>query len=104
MNSDCRVQATMTFDEVISAMSEGNPGAIECIALMFLDDPYGTMLDLLLLDSLEIYGSKLYMIWNDCCDRNVKKMKKTLEAFRKGQFSKEEIHKNLSEVYAKPFI
>lgn len=99
-----RINPYMSLEEVITIMSEGNPGALECIGLMFLDEPYDTALDLLLLDKLEIYGCKLYMIWNDCCGRDVKKMRETIKAFRSKKFSKEEIHENLSQTYAKPFI
>ena len=99
-----RINPYMGLKEVISTMSEGNPGAMECIGLMFIDDPYDTALDLLLLDELEIYGSKLYMLWDDCCKRDVKKMRETIQAFRDKKFSKEEIHKNLSQLYADPFV
>lgn len=104
MGTPYRINGYMSWPEVIEAMSEGNPGAIECIGLMFLDEPYDTALDMLLLDKLEIYGSKLYMLWNDCCGRDVQKMRKTIKAFRSHKFTKEQIHENLSQVRAQPFI
>ena len=104
MNTLNKLTPYMDLTTVISIMTEGNPGAAECIGLMFLDDAYDTALDLLLLDKLEIYGSKIYMLWNDCCGRDVQKMRKTISAFRNHKFTKEQIHENLSQVRAKPFI
>ena len=62
------------------------------------------LLDIMLFDSMGIYGSKIYMVWNDCCGRDMKKFKETIQAFREGKFSVEEIQENLSRVRAKPFI
>lgn len=104
MSNNNRINPYMGLHEVISIMSEGNPGALECISMMFADNAYGTAIDLLLFDKLEIYGSKLYMVWNDCCNRDMKKFKETIRAFRSEKFTKEQIHENLNQIRAKPFI
>ena len=62
------------------------------------------LLDILYFDSLGIYGSKIYMLWNDCCDRDMGKLNETLQYFREGDISEEEIHANLDKVRAEPFI
>ena len=98
-----RITAGMTLTEVIITMADGNPGALTCMMQMVQSDPMA-MLDLLSLDSLGIYGSKLYMLWSDCCGRDMKKFKETIIAFREGKFSYEEIHANLNQTYGKPFI
>ena len=102
-NTNTRITADMNMQDMLFTMSEGNPGALTCMMQMMNSDPMA-LLDILLFDSLGIYGSKIYMVWNDCCDRDMVKFKETIQAFREGKFSKEEIHENLSHVRAKPFI
>ena len=93
----------MKVYEMIDIMSEGNPGAMQTIIQM-LQDPSGFM-DLLSLDSLDIRGTRLYMLYSDCCDRNIKKFKRTLQLLRYGVFSHDEIMANLNvEAIALPFI
>ena len=102
-NMNTRITADMTMMDMLITMSEGNPGALTCLMQMLESDPMA-MLDILLFDSMGIYGSKIYMVWNDCCGRNMEKFKKTIQAFREGKFTEQEIHDNLSRVRAKPFI
>lgn len=99
-----RINANMDMVEIIATMSEGNPGAATCMIQMFQYDFLTTMRDILWFDSMQIYGSKIYMIWNDCCKRDISKFKNTMEYLRSGKISKEEIHKNLNNVRAVPFI
>ncbi len=97
-----KIKANMSMMDIIMVMSEGNPGALT-ILMQMIKDPSG-FLDILTCDSLEIRGSKLYMLWNDCCRRNYAKFKRTLTMLRTGIFSQEEIEKNLGLVRAIPFI
>ena len=101
--ANTRITANMTIKEVLITMSDGNPGALTCMMTMLDSDPLA-LLDILVLDSLEIYGSKLYMLWNDCCDRDMAKLKKTIQYLNSGAISKEEIHSNLGQIRAVPFI
>lgn len=75
-----RIELTDNLMDVFIKMSEGNPGALT--ALMDVHskaeeiDPQGAMGGLgtiLLLDTWEIYGSSIYILWNDKCDRDVRK-------------------------------
>ena len=67
--------------DVITKMSEGNPGALNAM-MDILDkhdgiDPQAGMGGIgvmLLFDSWGIYGSKIYVLWNDKCDRSVRRM------------------------------
>ena len=102
-NNNTRITANMTVEDMLIIMSEGNPGALTCMMQMIKFDPEA-LLDILLFDSIGIYGSKIYMLWNDCCDRDMKKFKETIQAFRDGKFSEKEIHENLSQIRARPFI
>lgn len=98
-----RITLNMNMSEMLSTMSEGNPGALICMMELLENDPMA-ILDILYFDSMGIYGSKIYMIWNDCCGRDMSKFKETIQYLRSGAVSEEEIHENLNRVRAKPFI
>lgn len=96
-----KIKADMTVLDTCMAMGEGNPGAIVCVIEMMNQ---GMLLDLLMLDTKEVYGEKLYMLWNDCCDRDMEKYKKTLELIRTGAITDEQLHANLNQCRARSFI
>ena len=98
-----RITASMDMQEMLITMSEGNPGALTCMLEMLQTDPMA-LLDILYFDSMGIYGSKIYMLWNDCCGRDMSKLRETIQYLRSGAVSKEEIHENLNRVRAEPFI
>ena len=98
-----KIKSDMSVYDVIRVMSEGNPGAMKVIMEM-LQEPTG-FLKLLVLDSMDIRGARLYMLHNDCCGRNMKKFNRTLELLNYGVFSHDEIMANLNvNAYALPFI
>ena len=99
-----RITKDMTTETMLITMCDGNPGALTCMMEMIQHDTFSGIMDIMLFDSMGIYGSKIYMVWNDCCGRDMEKFKETLKAFREGKFTEEEIHQNLSLPYAKPFI
>lgn len=103
LNNKNRITSNMSLQDMLFEMSEGNPGALTCMMQMLNSYPEA-LLDILLFDTMGIYGSQIYMVWNDCCGRDMDKFKETIQAFREGKFSEEEIHENLSQGYAKPFI
>lgn len=84
-------------DNAMSAvvkMSEGNPGAmtalmevIKCGEQVDPDDFMGGLGKILALDTLEIYGTNIYVLWNDICDRNTSKMIAVLRAYQLGFIS-----------------
>ena len=98
-----RIRANMDLTEMLFTMSEGNPGALTCMMQMLQSNP-SALLDILYFDTMEIYGSKIYMLWNDCCNREMTKLSETIKYFKSGKISKEEIHENLNRVRALPFI
>ena len=98
-----RITTDMNIKEMIVTMSDGNPGAIACM-LNMLDNNPKALLDILFFDTMEIYGSKIYMLWNDCCGRDMKTFRDTINYIREGNVSKEEVHENLNRVHAEPFI
>ena len=103
-----KLQLTDSTIEILDKMSEGNPGAISILTTLLFKETAQEMVDsvmhiILPLDTLGVYGSKLYMLWTDACDKNEDKVKKVIELWRTGKLTKEEIHENLNQGYAKPF-
>lgn len=98
-----KLNSNMSGMEVIMAMCEGNPGAM-MVLMGMMESPTGLM-DIFMLDSMDIRGSHLYMLSNDCCGRDPNKFARTLMMIRSGVFTQEEIHHNLEDRgYAVPFI
>lgn len=58
----------MTTRDVVIEMSEGSPGAIN--AMMVLLNEGGTLLDLLHLDDMNIWGPQIWIAFKDHCDRD----------------------------------
>ncbi len=99
-----RVFMDRTLCDVIAIMAEGNPGALDCLfRLLDLDMRRSVIKYLYVLDDFEIYGYKIYMLYNDCCDRNIEALAELLDAFDAGYYTKEEVQKNLNRPRALPF-
>lgn len=74
-----RIKLTDNSMDAIMKMSEGNPGA--AILLMQMLSPEGDAIDpdafgggmgkILLLDTFGIYGTDIYVLHNDICERNM---------------------------------
>lgn len=97
-----KINSNMNSVDIIMTMSEDNPGAIQ-IVMQMMNNPRSFM-DILLCDSLNIRGSKLYMLHNDCCERNTDKFNRTLMMLRNGVYSQDQIQSNLNLIRAIPFI
>jgi len=55
----------VTFD-----ICEGNPGALNFLIQAYDSDPFKAETAFQKLQDSNITGDKLYMIWNDCCNRD----------------------------------
>ena len=92
MNKE-RIQLTDSTLDVITKMSEGNPGALTVIMQLLSsekidpDSALGGLGNILSLDSYGIYGSDIYIFHNDICDRKINKMIAVLRAVQLGFFS-----------------
>ena len=60
-NTNTRITSDMNGQEILMAMSDGNPVALTCMLQMLASDPMA-FLDILLFDTMGIYGSKIYMV------------------------------------------
>jgi len=79
--------------EIITKMSDGNPGAMSALAELIKnneridpDSVLGPLGAILYLDSVKIYGSDIYILFNDKCNRDVRKLIMLLRAAQMGKF------------------
>lgn len=54
-------------------LCEGNPGALSFMGQAYAVDMFRAEDAFQRMQDNKISGSKLYMLWNDCCDRDTKK-------------------------------
>lgn len=88
-----KIKSTDTIESAMIKMSEGNPGALTVLMILIKEDEMNIVKYILALDTLEIYGSNIYILWNDCCDRNISKVKDIIDSWRSCFLSAEAIHK-----------
>lgn len=98
-----KINNNLTVDDLIDAMADGNADALMFIKEMMQTNAKAVP-NILFLDKMEIYGSKLCVFWTDCCGRDQSKVNETIDFLKKEGVSKEKIHENLNQAYAKPFI
>jgi hypothetical protein len=58
-------------DKVSYAITEGNPGALHFLLYAYKQNPLRAEICFTRMQKAGITGSKLYMLWNDCCNRDV---------------------------------
>ena len=58
----------VTFD-----IAENNPGALTFLTQAYSYNPFMAENAFSRMEENGIKGAKLYMLWNDCCDRDTKK-------------------------------
>lgn len=89
-----KIQMEDTVMEIIAKMSDGNPGAINTMMIIMQEhdkiDPQaflGGMGAIMMLDTYEIYGADIYVLFNDKCNKDVRKMLMLMRATQLGFFS-----------------
>jgi len=89
---------------IVNKMSDGNPGAITAMMEMLSKgteiDPQAMMGGLgaiLGLDTLGIYGSDIYILWSDQCNRDVRELLMLLRANQLGFVSSDKIIANAKD-------
>jgi len=94
LKKDSRIQLTDTILDVVIKMSGGNPGAMEAVvrlqkeaAAIDPDDIMGGLGCVLFLDTLSIYDSNIYLLYNDICRRDLPSMVALLRAVQLGYLS-----------------
>lgn len=71
-----RISAFDPLIDNIVAMSEGNPGAMTVLSKMLTTDidpesVLGPIGSLLMLDNMDIYGSKIWILYKDVCNQSI---------------------------------
>lgn len=95
-------QNNITLDEVVKDLvfnySQGNPGAMTVVTLILKaaakDLAYMQCLDMF--DKLKLKGPKLYMLWNDCCNRDIDKILKITFLLKLGELTEQDIHEHIN--------
>lgn len=88
-----KITLTMTGVEAVAALSEGNIGAVNVLVQILSGgakhdpDCASPILSLLELDSLGIYGSRIWQLYKDVCGQNLGKMLAVLRAYQLGFLS-----------------
>jgi len=89
-----RLELTDNTMSALMKMAEGNPGAISAMMEILEKhdsiDPQAMMGGLgaiMLLDTWEIYGTDIYILFNDKCNRDVRQLLMLMRATQLGHFS-----------------
>lgn len=64
----------VTFD-----IAEGNPGALTFLMLAYQVNPFRAEICFRKMQEAGVTGARLYMLWNDCCNRNAEIALKIME-------------------------
>ena len=96
-NHKPRIGLMDTGLDVITKMSEGNPGATKVLAQLMMRETLDGLGTILLFDTIGLYGRRIYMLWNDCCDRDLERVLQIMEAFRSGKIIIESIHEHVQD-------
>lgn len=93
-----RLDLTDSMQTAIVKMAEGNPGAVSALIDLYKKgpwiDPQSAMpefMPMLSLDQHGIYGSSIYILWSDKCDRDARKVLVLLRAVQLGHWSKHKL-------------
>lgn len=94
-----RIELTDTGMNMIMKMADGNPGAVSAMMAIIAEhdaiDPQAIMGGVgavMMLDTWEIYGSDIYILWNDKCGRDVRKMLMIMRSCQMGNFSQSKLN------------
>lgn len=112
-----KIQLTDSIQDVLFKISEGNPGALNvCINILKEgekidpDNAMGGLGVLLSLDTLGLYGSKIWMLYKDVCNCELAAMLAVLRGWQLGYATDDQIHRavdnrgeglNVADIHAK---
>lgn len=71
MRENIKLEATVI--DLMVAMSEGNPGAINVLANIIKTNPNSGLITMLSLDDMNIRGSQIWLGYKDHCGQNIDK-------------------------------
>ncbi len=95
------------FSDIIIKLSEGNPGAMTTlfeIMKVKKNEEISCISTFLVIDTMELYGSHLYMLWNDCCNRDINETLNVINNYQLGKITNIDINERIKNVgYGKSF-
>lgn len=65
-----KIKITDSFEDAFYRMADGNPGAAACLTSMLEFSPERGMAAMFSCAKHDFYGSQLYELWNDLCNRD----------------------------------
>lgn len=92
----------MTFLDMMLVMTGGDIDAVSCLTEM-LKFPNG-LNDINYLTDLGLDGRMIARLWNEACGQDLSKLEATIEAFKSGEYTQEQIHNNLNSWVVEPFV
>lgn len=93
-----RINLKDTTQDALIKLAEGNPGALS-VCIMFIketaeidpDSALGGLGNLLRLDNMGIYGSRIWMLYKDVCGQSINKTIAILRAHQLGFLGESEL-------------
>lgn len=92
------INSNDSLQTVVIKMSKGNPGAVNVIMEILTEgekiDPkmmFGGLGFILIMDSLNIYGEKIWMLFKDVCKQDLEKTLHLLRGFQLGFITKDQL-------------
>lgn len=99
-----RIKITDTIQDMLFSMCDGNPGALNVLMGILTqgstidpDNAFEGIGPIMFLDTLEIYGSRIYMLCHDCCGKNLVAMLTMLRAVQLGLYSGEQLNEDIGK-------
>lgn len=74
----------IALHEMVVRCAKGNPGALTAVVRLY-GAGGGAWEMVKICDELQIYGSRLYQLWNDCLGWDAEKAAQLAQAYRAGQ-------------------
>lgn len=93
-----RIQLTDKFVDAFVKLAEGNPGAMTVMAEIAKrpeidpDAMLGPLASILDMDTLELYGPNIWLLYKDVCGESVERTVAVLRGWQLGYCSREQIH------------
>lgn len=94
--SNPRITMNDTTISMLTKISEGNPGAMSVCAKILtegekIDPDSHPMLTIMSLDTLDIYGSRIWQLYKNVCDSSLSNMLGLLRAVQLGYMTEREL-------------
>lgn len=99
-----RIKLNDTLPDIVAKLSEGNRGAMSICMMIYKhggevdpQDVFAGLSGLLALDTMNIYGPKIYLFYADLCGRSLPKMLAVTRAIQLGYLREDVLLRALQE-------